>query len=157
MTRRLGARLAPLAVAAAVLATAASGQLPVSLDAQVAPLAPPISEATYDSRDYGKDGIPSADDRAATTKWRVVEATGNCCENYVTTTREGRLLDFGGTYVNFSDDRGLTWNQVRPLTPLVNGEGTIVLAPGGDVLGVGWDPYSGDHLQACKDGAGTRQ
>jgi hypothetical protein len=37
----------------------------------------------------------------------------------------------------------------------VNGEGTIVLAPGGDVLGVGWDPYSGDHLQAYKYEADT--
>jgi hypothetical protein len=155
MMRRLGARLAPLAVATAVLATAASGQLPVSLEAQVVPFAPPVSEATYSTRDYGRDGVPSADDRAATTKWRVVEATGNCCENYVTTTRQDRLLDFGGTYVNYSDDRGQTWKQVRPLTPLVNGEGTIVLAPGGDVVGVGWDPYSGDHLQAYKYEADT--
>jgi hypothetical protein len=155
MIRRLGARLAPLAVATAVLATAASGQLPVSLEAQVVPLAPPVSEQTYASRDYGRDGIPSADDRTATTKWRVVKMTGNCCENYVTTTPQDRLLDFGGTYVNYSDDRGQTWMQVRPLTPLVNGEGTIVLAPGGDVLGVGWDPYSGDHLQAYKYEADT--
>jgi hypothetical protein len=155
MIKRLGARLAPLAVATAVLATAASGQLPVSLDAQVVALAPPISEQTHPSRDYGKDGVPSSDDRTATTTWRVVQDTGNCCENYVTTTREGRLLDFGGTYVNYSDDRGLTWSQVRPLTPLVNGEGTIVLAPDGDVLGVGWDPYSGDHLQAYKYEADT--
>jgi hypothetical protein len=155
MIRRLGARLAPVAVATAVLATAASGQLPVSLEAQVVPLAPPVGEQTYASRDYGKDGIPSADDRTATTTWRVVKDTGNCCENYVTATREGRLLDFGGTYVNYSDDRGRTWAQVRPLTPLVNGEGTIVLAPNGDVLGVGWDPYSGDHLQAYKYEADT--
>jgi hypothetical protein len=155
MIKRLATRLAPLAVATAVLATAASGQLPVSLDAQVVPLAPPISQQTHPSRDYGKDGVPSSDDRTATTTWRVVQDTGNCCENYVTTTREGRLLDFGGTYVNYSDDRGLTWSQVRPLTPLVNGEGTIVLAPNGDVLGVGWDPYSGDHLQAYKYEAAT--
>jgi hypothetical protein len=155
MIKRLGARLAPLVVATAVLATAASGQLPVSLDAQVVPYSPPVSVQTHPSRDYGRDGIPSADDRSATTTWRVVEQTGNCCENYVTTTREGRLLDFGGTYVNYSDDRGLTWSQVRPLTPLVNGEGTIVLAPDGDVLGVGWDPYSGDHLQAYKYEADT--
>jgi hypothetical protein len=155
MIRRLGARLAPVAVATAVLATAASGQLPVSLDAQVVPFAPPVSEQTYPARDYGRDGVPSADDRTAATRWRVVEDTGNCCENYVTTTRQGRLLDFGGTYVNYSDDRGQTWMQVRPLTPLVNGEGTIVLAPNGDVLGVGWDPYSGDHLQAYKYEADT--
>ena len=37
----------------------------------------------------------------------------------------------------------------------MNGEGTIVMAPGGDVVGVGWDPYSGDHLQAYKYEADT--
>jgi len=153
----LGAPLAPLALVIAVLAIPASAQLPVSFDAQVVPYAPPVAEQTYSSHDYGKDGLPSADDRTATTKWRVVKDTGNCCENYVTATRQGRLLDFGGTYVNYSDDRGRTWSQVRPLTPLVNGEGTIVLAPDGDVVGVGWDPYSGDHLQAYKyDADGDR-
>ena len=63
---------------------------------------------------------------------------------------QGRLLDFGGTYINFSDDRGKSWKQVRPQTPLVNGEGTIDLAPNGDVIAIGWDPYSGDHLQSFK-------
>ena len=153
--RRLAARLGPVAVLTAVLATAASGQLPVSLDAQVVPYTPPVSQATFSVRDYGKDGAPSTDDRGGTATWRVIQATGNCCENYLTSTQGGRLFDFGGTYINFSDDRGLTWRQVRPLTPLVNGEGTIVLAPGGDVVGVGWDPYSGDHLQAYKYEADT--
>lgn len=153
--RMLGGRLAPVAAVTAVLATGASGQLPVALDAQVVPYAPPVSEATYPGQDYGRDGVPSGDDRTATTKWRVVQATGNCCENYLTSTPAGRLYDFGGTYINFTDDRGLTWKQVRPLTPLVNGEGTIAVAPGGDVVGVGWDPYSGDHLQAYKLEADT--
>jgi hypothetical protein len=153
--RRLAARLAPVAVVTAVLATAASGQLPVAFDAQVVPIAPPVNEVAYASHDYGNDGVPSADDRTATTTWRVVQATGNCCENYLTSTPSGRLYDFGGTYINYSDDRGLTWKRVTPLTPLVNGEGTIVLAPGGDVVGVGWDPYSGDHLQAYKYEADT--
>jgi hypothetical protein len=52
--------------------------------------------------------------------------------------------------VNYTDDRGLTWKSVRPLEPLVNGEGAIAMAPGGDVIGVEWDPYSGDHLIAFK-------
>jgi hypothetical protein len=154
--RSLARRLAAVvAVGTAVLASSASGQLPVALDAQVVPIAPPVAEATYPAHDYGKDGVPSADDRTGTTTWRVVQATGNCCENYVTTSKDGRLLDFGGTYVNYSDDRGLTWKRVTPLTPLVNGEGTITMAPGGDVVGVGWDPYSGDHLQAFKYEADT--
>src|SRR5256885_12217104 len=42
------------------------------------------------------------------------------------------------------------FRSVRPLTPLVNGEGTIVVAPNGDVVAIGWDPYSGDHLQSFK-------
>ncbi|MGH2729492.1 MAG: hypothetical protein ACRDJI_02665, partial [Actinomycetota bacterium] len=54
------------------------------------------------------------------------------------------------TYINYTDDRGATWKQVRPASRLSNGEGAIVVAPGGDVLGVQWDPYSGDHLIAFK-------
>src|SRR5918996_1450259 len=127
-TRSLARRLAAVvAVATAVLASSASGQLPVALDAQVVPIAPPVAEATYPAHDYGRDGVPSADDRAGTTTWRVVQATGNCCENYVTTSAGGRLLDFGGTYVNYSDDRGVTWKRVTPLTPLVNGEGPFTI------------------------------
>jgi len=107
---------------------------------------------SFPSVDHGS--LPTADDdRTGTTKWRVVASTGNCCENYVTSAKvgtQGRLFDFGGTYVHISDDRGRTWKQVRPLTPLNNGEGTIVVAPNGDILGIGWDPYSGDHLQAFK-------
>src|SRR5712692_2968196 len=34
--------------------------------------------------------------------------------------------------------------------PLVNGEGAVDLAPNGDVVAIGWDPYSGDHLQSFK-------
>jgi hypothetical protein len=115
----------------------------------VVDFAPASRTSTYATTDYGRRTTAN-DDRTGTTSWRVVDATGNCCENYLTTTQAGRLLDFGGTYVNYTDDRGLTWKQVRPLTPLVNGEGTIAVAPNGDLIGVGWDPYSGDHLQAFK-------
>jgi len=154
--RTLALRVTAATAAAAAIATSsAAGQLPVALEAQLVPIVPPVGEATYATHDYGKDGVPSKDDRAGTTTWRVVQETGNCCENYLTSSADGRLYDFGGTYVNYSDDRGLTWTSVRPLTPLVNGEGTIGLAPGGDVVGVGWDPYSGDHLQAFKYEAET--
>lgn len=122
---------------------------PGGLPARVVTFAPDVESVTYPSIDYGKK--PTAqDDRHATTTWRMVHGTGNCCENYLTVTSTGRLLDFGGTYVNYTDDRGLTWRQVQPLTPLVNGEGGIVAGINGDILGVGWDPYSGDHLQAYK-------
>jgi hypothetical protein len=62
----------------------------------------------------------------------------------------GRLVEFGGTTPLYSDDEGQTWSKVVPVTPLVNGEGAVVAGPGGSVLAIGWDPYSGDHLQAFK-------
>jgi hypothetical protein len=75
---------AALAVTAVVGAPAAA-QLPIALDAQVVAIQPPVTEATYSTLDYGnKDG--PADDKAATTKWRVVSDTGNCCENTPATT-----------------------------------------------------------------------
>ena len=98
--------------------------------------------------------------KVGTQKWRVTSAGGNCCEVLVTATRSGRLIEFGGTYPIFSDDEGRTWNEVAPLLPstsrlpnpgprkIAGGEGTVVQSPDGDILGVGWDPYSGDRLQS---------
>ena len=85
-----------------------------------------------------------------TTAWRVVKGTGNCCENHLGATKTGRLLDYGGAYINFSDDNGLTWKQVRPAEPLLGPEGTVVNAPGGDIVGITWDPYTGDRVLAFK-------
>jgi hypothetical protein len=151
------------ALSVAVFALVIAGVRPVvaqippgGLPGRVVAIAPAVDTVTYPSIDYGKKSTPS-DDRHATTSWRMVHDTGNCCENYLTVGSGGRLFDFGGTYVNFSDDRGLTWRQVQPLTPLINGEGAIVMAPNGDVLGIGWDPYSGDHLQSYKYEALTGQ
>jgi hypothetical protein len=126
------------------------------LPAQVVTISPPVSTETYSTLDYGSPST-SADDKPGTTSWRVVKGTGNCCENYLSVTRGGRLLDFGGSYLNYTDDRGLTWSSVRPLEPLVNGEGAVAVAPDGDVVGVEWDPYSGDHLLAFKYEASTRE
>ena len=143
MKRLISLLTLPAAIAALGPSTAAALPSP-ALPAQVVSIQRPTALVAYPTVDYGKKT------RAGSTTWRVVQGTGNCCENYLTTTKGGRLLDFGGSFVNFTDDRGLTWHQVRPLTPLVNGEGTIVLAPNGDVDAIGWDPYSGDHLQAFK-------
>ncbi len=126
-----------------------AGAATPGIPANVVAFNPPVSTGTFPAVDYGTT-TSAGDDRYAKTKWRIVERTGNCCETYLTTTSTGRLLDFGGSYINYTDDRGLTWHQVQPLAPLVNGEGAIVGAPGGDVLGVEWDPYSGDHLQTYK-------
>jgi len=84
--------------------------------------------------------------RSAT--WRVTAAGGNCCEDYVASEPNGRLVTFGGTYPMYSDDAGLTWYEVKPLTVLNNGEGAVVVGPGGDIAGIGWDAYSGDHLES---------
>ncbi|MDQ3274496.1 MAG: hypothetical protein M3Q39_05560 [Actinomycetota bacterium] len=43
------------------------------------------------------------------------------------------------------------------MTPLVNGEGAIVMGLDGDVLGVEWDPCTADHLQVYKYDGDTRQ
>ncbi len=115
----------------------------VALGAQVVYVDKPSNIYSYPTQDYTTN-------RAGKTSWRVVNQTGNCCENFLTTNAQGRLFDFGGSYINYTDDRGLTWRQVRPLEPLQNGEGAIAVAPNGDVLGVQWDPYTGDHLLSFK-------
>lgn len=98
--------------------------------------------------------------KVGSAKWRVSTAGGNCCEVLVTATRSGRLVEFGGTYPIYSDDEGKTWTEVAPAVPstsrlpnpgprkIAGGEGTVVQSPDGDILGVGWDPYSGDRLQS---------
>ena len=137
--------LAAILMAVLPAASARAQSLPAS-EVEIAPAQRVLS---FPMVDYGTSDGPE-DDRSGTTSWRLVNRTGNCCENYLTVTESGRLLDYGGSYINFSDDRGLTWKSVRPVTPLVNGEGAIVAGPGGDILGVQWDPYSGDRLQAYK-------
>jgi hypothetical protein len=143
MRRSLIALAALAGVAATVGTQSARSTTSVALPATVVDITRPVSTSSYPTVDYGKH-------KTGTTSWRIVQGTGNCCENYLTITKAGRLLDFGGSYINFTDDRGLTWKQVQPATPLVNGEGTIDLAPNGDVIAIGWDPYSGDHLQSFK-------
>lgn len=89
---------------------------------------------------------------AGVARWRVVTGTGNCCENYLATSPDGRIYDFGSTYLVYTDDEGRTWSQVRPqrTAAAIGGEGTIVLAPNGDVIGVTWIPYGGDRVETFK-------
>lgn len=92
-----------------------------------------------------------------TLSWRVIDGLGNCCEGYVAATPTGRLLEFGGTYLRFSDNRGETWFEVNTPVPYFGGEGTVSAAPGGDVVAVGWAPYTGDQLWAHKYEADNNQ
>lgn len=135
-------------VVVTVVATHAAGTQS-AFEAQVVEVKRPAVVKTFPTVDYGATTAPE-DDRQGKTRWRVVNGTGNCCENFLTVTRGGRLLDHGGSYVHYTDDRGLTWYQVRSTVPFVNGEGAIVVAPNGDIASVEWDPYSGDRLVAFK-------
>ncbi|HEX2241508.1 MAG TPA: hypothetical protein VHJ82_10270 [Actinomycetota bacterium] len=119
------------------------------LPAQVVDFEPySIGNKTYKTTDFTKGT------REAQTKWRVISGTGNAAEIWITTMSDGRLFDLGGRYINYSDDKGLTWKSVRPLEPLVNAEGSVLGAPNGDVVGVTWDPYSGDRVLTFKYSAG---
>jgi hypothetical protein len=123
-------------------------QQEVALPAQVVDFTPESTTVrTFPSTDYTD---PAAGPRAATTDWRVVMGTGNAAELWLHGTQDGRLLDLGGRYVNYTDDGGVTWKSVRPAEPLVNAEGSVIAAPNGDVVAVTWDPYSGDRVITYK-------
>lgn len=130
-----------------------------SSDSETTPTAPGLP-ATVQSVSFTKQllSYPVKDATGAqvgTTTWRVVKGTGNCCENHLGITKNGRLIDFGGTYLVFSDDQGLTWKRVSAAEPFVGGEGTVAITPGGDIVGIAWDVYSGDRVIAFKMDAAT--
>jgi hypothetical protein len=125
-----------------------------------APAVAPGLPATVSSVSFQKQLIPyplrdASGTQIGNTTWRVVKGTGNCCENHLGITKDGLLMDFGGAYLNISEDQGNTWKAVKPVEPLVGPEGTVAVAPGGDVVGVTWDPYSGDRLISFKRTAST--
>ncbi len=127
----------------AVSAVALAGPSLPATQATPTPAPADYRAATYKTFDAA--GRPSG-----TAKWHWTTAGGNCCEVYVTATSAGRLLEYGGTWPFYSDDRGKTWHRIVPLTPLRSGEGALVAGPRGDVFGIGWDPYTGDHLQGLR-------
>lgn len=95
------------------------------------------------------------------TSWAVFDASkgGNCCEHYLATTIEGQILNIGGEYPVFSEDRGHTWDTYIPgVLPALGqcvtavptnpgqeglGEGSIVQATNGDIISMSWYPYVG--------------
>lgn len=141
------ARLAALALAAFVVVPSlvtTSGAQGVGLPANV------VDYPNAVAQDFDFPSYDAAGRSTGKAHWRVVQSTGNCCENYVTSTPGGRLLDMGGTFIRFTDNLGKTWKEVRSISRTINGEGALSPAPGGDVVGVTWDPYSGDHAIAFK-------
>lgn len=138
MRKLLAAALAGFA-ALAVPSSAA----PIGLPARVVAIQPEIAYASYPT--FAPD-MSRRDD----ARWRIVTRTGNTNENYLGITSKGRLLDHGGTYLNFSDDAGQTWSSVRPTELLLGNEGAVTAAPGGDVVGIAWDAFFGDHIVSFK-------
>lgn len=108
----------------------APGDDPPSL-ASVRPANPTVQTRDYDVLDANGTVVGQK-------SWRIVSGTGNCCENYVSTTRDGWVLDFGGESLLFSRDEGVTWKEVVPHSFQVCGEGAVVPGPGGDVYAMNW-------------------
>lgn len=155
-TRRSVTGLTIFSLVLTVLGGLAAGQNAPGAPAQVVDYEPPTRVERYAMTDFGRSPSPK-DDVKSSVPFRVVERTGNCCENYLTAAKDGTIYDIGGSYINFTPDSGKTWQQVKPLEPLVNGEGAIAVAPNGDIVAVEWDPYSGDHLLAYKYTAETEE
>jgi hypothetical protein len=141
--------LGTAALLAGSLAALAGPPVP-GTPATPAPAPAEYRAATY--RTFDAAGRP-----VGTAKWHWTSAGGNCCEVYVTSTAKGRLLEYGGTWPFYSDDHGRSWQRVVPVTPLRSGEGAIVAGPRGNVYGIGWDPYTGDHLQGLRYAAAAWQ
>ena len=101
------------------------------------------------------------------TTWAVFDRNfgGNCCEHYLATSVEGSILNIGGEYPVWSDDRGHVWDtwqpgvvpdpQCRTFVPTNPGteglgEGSIVQATNGDIIAMSWFPYPGGDLKLDK-------
>ena len=151
-------RTAVLALSAMALTSAFLGSVhaapTIGVPASVTEFDAGLTQAIYDGVDFGKSDL-ARDDRSIQTTWRVIERTGNCCENYLTTTADGTLVNFGSQYLAYTKDRGQTWRQVKALAPMLQGEGAVVAAPDGDILGVSWDLDAADQVQAYKYEADT--
>lgn len=151
--------LSSLAAGALVAGVALAGPVPVpnEVPAAAGVVAPVAAKSTISSyRVYDARGKLKRVQR-----WRVTNAGGNCCEVYAHVGPTGRIFELGGTYLHYSDDRGATWKRVLyatpPETPATNGEGAVTVAPNGDIVGITWDPYSGDVLTSYKYTAATKK
>ena len=155
--RRLALGLAGAAALGSLSSLAAAGPVPPAPVSGATPHAVKVPVRTSAYPVYDRHGHK----RSAT--WRISAAGGNCCETYVSATPSGRLVESGGTYPWYTDDQGRHWYQVAFDVPdqndngktIAGGEGATVVGAGGDIYGVTWDAYSGDHLQAYRYTAQT--
>lgn len=110
----------------------------------------PATVETFQDAHVREAVFPTLDGKgrsAGRTRWRIVTGTGNDRENYLASTSEGMLLDFGGKWLRFSTDDGRSWSSVLPdrdFSDYWSYEGAVAVAPDGDVLAVGQDaPHAG--------------
>src|SRR3954465_9553958 len=159
MTGRRVTAAAALAVAlcsAAAFAGVTGPAAPPTSGATATKVAVPVRTSTYGVYD-------AKGHKSGSARWRISPAGGNCCETYVSSTRSGRVVESGGTYPWYTDDRGKHWFEVKFDIPdqndngkaIAGGEGATVIGPHDDIYGVTWDAYSGDHLQAYRYTAQT--
>ena len=97
---RLASALACLAVGLGAAASYATGPGPVPPTGATPTLvSEPVRVSAYPVYDGRGRRVGSA-------QWRISPAGGNCCETYITATRSGRIVESGGTYPWYTDDRG---------------------------------------------------
>jgi hypothetical protein len=159
MTRRRHAAvgLAAAIAVGSVSGFAVAGPVPPTPASGATPKAVAVPVHTSNYAVFDRHGRRSA------ARWRISPAGGNCCETYVTATPSGRIVESGGTYPWYTPDEGRHWYEVKFDIPdqndngptVAGGEGASVVGAGGDVYGVTWDAYSGDHLQAYRFNAQT--
>src|SRR3954449_11240293 len=164
---RLAAGAACLAVALGAVASYAAAPTSPRVGLGPGPIPSSGATPTLVSEPVRVSAYPVYDGRGhrvGTAKWRISPAGGNCCETYIAATRTGRIVESGGTYPWYTDDRGKHWYEVKFDIPdqndngqaVAGGEGATVIGPHDDIYGVTWDAYSGDHLQAYRYTAQTK-
>lgn len=108
-----------------------------------------IDEHAYPA--WTPDGRPAGE-----RGWRVVTGIGNCCENYLAVTPQGRILNQGASQLVISDDEGRSWTELLAPGVLNYGEGSVANAPDGDVVAFDWTTYNGDTAFAYRYSAATQ-
>ena len=129
-------------------------EAPIWLDYEMVDTIPAISPWEFTTIDLNFN-------ESTTTTWAVFNKDygGNCCEHYLATTIEGDILNIGGEYPVWSEDRGHAWDTYIPeVLPEIGqcitavptnpgqeglGEGSIVQATNGDIISMSWFPYIG--------------
>ena len=84
-------------------------ETPIWLDYEMVDTVPAISPWEFTTIDLNLN-------ESTTTTWAVFNKDygGNCCEHYLATTIEGDILNIGGEYPVWSEDRGHEWDTYIP-------------------------------------------